>query len=64
MPADVFILDIIMNKPNGIEIAEEIRKHDKQVRIIFLTLALDFAPKGYEISASRYWLKPRGFSKH
>lgn len=60
---DIFILDIIMNKPNGIELAEEIRKHDKKVKIIFLTSALDFAPKGYEFNASRYWLKPLPYEK-
>lgn len=60
---DVFILDIIMNKPNGIELAEKIRKHDKKVKIIFLTSSLDFAPKGYEINASRYWLKPLPYEK-
>lgn len=60
---DVFILDIIMDKPNGIELAEEIRLRDRNVRIIFLTSSLDFAPRGYEINASRYWLKPLTYEK-
>ena len=34
---DVLFLDILMKGENGIEVARELRKQDKNVKIIFLT---------------------------
>ena len=55
---DLFILDIKMSEINGIQIAEEIRKTDLHTRIVFLTSAPEYAPRGYLFGVSRYWIKP------
>lgn len=60
---DLFILDIMMKGVNGLKVATEIRKEGQNVKIIFLTSAIQFAPSGYVIGASRYWLKPLSFKK-
>ena len=54
---DVVILDIEMNKLNGMDTAIGIRKIDKKVIIVFLTNYDSFAVKGYEAGAFRYILK-------
>ena len=63
---DVLFLDILMPGQNGIETAAEIRGHDKNVKIIFLTTSAEFAVESYEVEAYFYQLKPlrwEGFSR-
>lgn len=60
---DIFILDIKMKVLNGISLAKKLRSLGFRSKIVFLTSALEFAPQGYEIAASRYWLKPLSYSK-
>lgn len=55
---DVVFLDILMEPLNGIDLAKEIRGMDRRVVIVFLTVALEYAPAGYEVNAFRYLLKP------
>ena len=55
---DVLFLDILMPGENGIETAAEIRGYDRNVKIIFLTSAPEFAVKSYEVEAYFYQLKP------
>lgn len=55
---DVVFLDILMEPMNGIDLAKEIRRMDQKVVIVFLTVALEYAPAGYEVNAFRYLLKP------
>lgn len=55
---DVIFLDILMEPLNGIDLAKEIRRLDCKVVIVFLTVALEYAPAGYEVDAFRYLLKP------
>ena len=55
---DVFLLDICMHNMSGLEVAEEIRKKDKDVLIIFITSSKDFAVQGYRVHASDYLVKP------
>lgn len=55
---DVVFLDIVMEPMNGIDLAKEIRRMDQRVVIVFLTVALEYAPAGYEVNAFRYLLKP------
>lgn len=43
---------------NGIEAATEIRKYDKNVKIIFVTSSSEFAVQSYVIGAYYYQLKP------
>lgn len=55
---DILFLDVIMPGENGIETAEEIRKLDKNVKIIFLTSSTEFAVQSYTVGAYFYQLKP------
>lgn len=55
---DVLLLDILMPGQNGIETAEEIRRFDSDVKIIFLTSSSEFAVQSYTVNAFYYLLKP------
>jgi len=55
---DVIFLDIEMNRLDGIKTAEEIRKIDTDIPIIFLTSHNEYAAAGYEVSAFRFLTKP------
>lgn len=55
---DIIILDIIMPKENGIEIARELRKKQENIEIIFLTSSPEYAVESYEVNANNYILKP------
>ncbi|MEG0856873.1 MAG: LytTR family DNA-binding domain-containing protein [Terrisporobacter sp.] len=56
---DIFFLDILMDKLNGIDTARKIREiDDKNVEIIFTTSLVDYIQEGYEVRAYRYLLKP------
>ena len=55
---DFILLDIELDKMNGIELAERIRAVDKRVFIAFLSNSREYVFKGYEVGAVRYLLKP------
>lgn len=55
---DVIFLDICMSGMNGMELARNIRKFDRDVSIVFLTGVTDYVFEGYEIGAVRYLIKP------
>lgn len=55
---DLVFLDIYMEGINGIQTAREIRRTDKNVRLIFVTTSNDFAAESYELRADYYLLKP------
>lgn len=54
---DVLFMDIEMIKLDGIDTAKEIRKHDKEMIIIFVTAHESFALQSYEVQAFDYMLK-------
>jgi DNA-binding NarL/FixJ family response regulator len=56
---DVIVADISMPLLNGIEAVRQIKKLDKQVKIVFLTMHPDvmFAIRAFEAGASGYVLK-------
>lgn len=58
LPFDCLILDIKMGKMDGMELAADIRKRDKQIPIIFVTGDKDAVFDGYKVGAVRYLLKP------
>ena len=60
---DLIILDIIMPLLNGLDTARELRLHDKNVPVIFLTSSRDFAVDSYEVDAFYYLVKPVDESK-
>ena len=55
---DVVFLDIILPGKNGMKIAEEIRKTDSHLIIVFITNMVQYAIKGYAVNALDYILKP------
>ncbi len=56
---DILFIDIDFGLgSNGMDLAKEIRKRDKDVVIIFATNLSKFALKGYEVDALDYMLKP------
>ena len=54
----VVFLDIQMPRKNGMDAAEELRRYDKNVSIIFITNLVQYALKGYEVDAVSFLLKP------
>ena len=51
-------LDIEMEKMDGIALAREIRKHNRQMQIIFVTGYMEYIQEGYDVEALHYLLKP------
>lgn len=55
---DIILMDIQMKFIDGMTAAEEIRKLDTKVIIIFITNMQQYAIRGYEVGALDYVLKP------
>ncbi|GAA0864842.1 LytTR family DNA-binding domain-containing protein [Paraclostridium tenue] len=55
---DIFLLDILMDKLNGMDTARKIRTLDNKAEIIFITSLIEYALEGYEVRAYRYLIKP------
>ena len=55
---DVILMDIEMRFMDGMTAAEEIRRRDPEVVIIFITNSPQYAIKGYAVGALDYVLKP------
>jgi len=55
---DLFLLDILMPKIDGITLAQKIRKRDKDVPLVFLTKSTDHALDAFGVYATQYILKP------
>ena len=55
---DLILLDIEMRFMNGMKAAEEIRRMDENVAIIFITNMPQYAIRGYKVRAMDYMLKP------
>ena len=54
----VVFMDIQMPEKNGMDTAVELRKHDKNVSLVFITNLSQYALRGYEVDAVSYLLKP------
>lgn len=55
---DLIILDIFIGEMSGIDLAYEIRRQNKYVRIVFCSTSNDFACESYNVGASYYIQKP------
>ena len=55
---DLILLDIVMDEPNGVELARMIRECDEDAAIIFITCNPGFALHGYDVKALHYLMKP------
>ncbi|KPI55738.1 chemotaxis protein CheY [Clostridioides difficile] len=60
---DILLLDIKMEKLNGMDTARKIREVDNEMEIIFITSLIDYVQEGYEVRAYRYLLKPIEFEE-
>ncbi len=56
--SDIYILDILMPRMNGIELGRTIRRRDPDGVIIYLTSSPEYALSSYEVEAFYYLLKP------
>lgn len=54
----LYILDVILPGPDGIDTAREIRTFDDTAGIVFLSSSPDFAYQSYSVRAMDYLLKP------
>ncbi len=55
---DIILMDIEMKFMDGMTAAEEIRKLDQDVIIMFITNMTNYAIRGYQVDALDYVLKP------
>lgn len=56
--ADVVFLDMSMPEIHGLELAKEIKKHDPNIRIVFVTAYDQYALDAWKVDATGYLLKP------
>ena len=57
-PYDIYLLDIYVDRLNGIEIAEAIKKAGDSAKIIFMTSSNAFYKEAFRIQAVHYLEKP------
>lgn len=57
-PADIYILDLLMDGKTGIDLGLEMRRSGGESEIIYITSSDDFALDAYGVHAGRYLLKP------
>lgn len=55
---DLYILDIVMEGIDGIELGKLVRSHDVDVPVVYVTSSSEHALEAYEIQALRYLVKP------
>lgn len=56
---DLYLLDIVLGHGrNGVETAQELRKHNPEAMIIFLTNSKEYAIEAFEVGAIHYLIKP------
>ena len=55
---DILLLDIEMEKMNGVELAKKVREENNRVQIVFITGYPDFMSEGFEVAALHYLMKP------
>jgi len=55
---DIIFLDIQMKSMTGIELAQCVRRKDKNMMIVFVTSFTQYAVRGYDVNALHYLIKP------
>lgn len=56
--ADILFLDIQMPGRNGMEIAKELRRRDKDMILIFVTALPEYVYEAFDVEAFHYLVKP------
>uniref|UniRef100_UPI004057BB45 LytR/AlgR family response regulator transcription factor n=1 Tax=Acetatifactor sp. TaxID=1872090 RepID=UPI004057BB45 len=54
----IIVLDIEMEKMNGVELAKKLREDNREIQIFFITGYPDYISEGYEVEALHYLMKP------
>lgn len=57
---DMIILDIFMDGITGLDVARQVRKVNREIKIVFSTSSNEFASESYEVNACYYLRKPFG----
>ena len=60
---DLIFLDIRMPLVDGLTAAEQVRRCDAEVGLIFLTTFAEYALEGYQYQATNYIVKPLGYAR-
>jgi len=55
---DILLLDIEMDKIDGVTMARQIRQENDTIQIVFITGYSDYISEGYEVAALHYLMKP------
>lgn len=55
---EILLLDIEMEKMDGVTLAKKIREQDDTLEIVFITGYSDYIAEGYEVAALHYLMKP------
>ena len=55
---DLLLLDIEMDKMDGVTMARQVRKGNESVQIVFVTGYSDYIAEGYDVAALHYLMKP------
>ena len=55
---DIIILDIEMDKMDGVTLAKKLRENNDHIQLFFVTGYPDFIAEGYEVEALHYLMKP------
>lgn len=55
---ELVMLNVLMPEISGMQVAQELREFDKNVKIIFISSSPEFALESYRVGAYHYLLKP------
>lgn len=55
---DLVLLDVLMPGINGMQVAQELKELDENVKLIFISSSSEFAMESYSVGAYHYLLKP------
>jgi len=58
VPLDIVLIDIVLKRESGVELAKKLQQLSRRVKIIFITGYSDYIAEGYEVAALHYLLKP------
>ena len=58
---DLVFMDIYMEKENGIDAAQKLRKFDRDCLLVFTTTSTDHAREGFRVRAAPFLLPPQRY---